>query len=210
MDEQHSMTAEGLEEEWVKLCWDNGRREYWPLAKWEEWKRLHATPAPSEFSTPGTTTAPLIYPTNSTGGSEATTHDPSTQMKPVTSATGEKLVTDPKTGGMKGQKPARFDLIPSPFLWELALVYGKGAEKYDDDNWRKGYDWRLTYGALLRHLHLFWMGESIDPESGLHHLAHVAWHAATLFTFDEVGLGTDTRPDIRMNPSWTILHNELP
>ena len=42
---------------------------------------------------------------------------------------GEVRVTDPETGGQKGQKPARFDLIP-PAIWEVAELYGKGAAKY--------------------------------------------------------------------------------
>lgn len=44
---------------------------------------------------------------------------------------GEVRVTDPETGGQKGQKPARFDLIP-PAIWEVAELYGKGAAKYTE------------------------------------------------------------------------------
>ena len=66
---------------------------------------------------------------------------------------------------------------------ELGLVCGFGAQKYDDDNWRKGYSWRLSFGAMLRHIHAFWRGEDNDPESGLSHLAHAAWHCMVLFTF---------------------------
>lgn len=94
----------------------------------------------------------------------------------------ERRITS-DTGGSKNQKTARFDLIPSPFLWQLAEVYGYGCQKYDDENWRLGYGWKLTWGAMQRHLHAFWMGEDYDEESGLHHLAHAAWHMATLFTF---------------------------
>lgn len=106
---------------------------------------------------------------------------------------GEVRVTDPRTGGQKGQKPARFDLIPPYPLWQLALVYGVGAKKYDDDNWLKGYSWRLSIGALLRHIWKFIMGESLDPESGLSHLAHAIWHCVTLMEFDRLDLGTDDR-----------------
>jgi hypothetical protein len=94
----------------------------------------------------------------------------------------EKRITS-DTGGQKGQKPARFDLIPAPFLWTLALVFGFGSKKYDDDNYRKGYPWKLSYGALQRHLALFWMGEWADDESRLPHLVHAAWHSLVLFMF---------------------------
>jgi len=95
----------------------------------------------------------------------------------------EVMVTDPDTGGMKGSKGERFDLIPTDGLAALARVYGYGAGKYDDNNWRKGYAWSLSYAALQRHLNAFWSGDDMDYESGLPHLAHAAWHCLTLMTF---------------------------
>jgi len=107
----------------------------------------------------------------------------------------ETRITDPVTGGQKGQKIQRFDLIPPEAMQALATVYGKGCEKYADRNWEKGYNWGLSVGALQRHLHLWLLGESIDAETGCHHLAQVAWHAFTLMTFEWRGLGTD---DVRI------------
>jgi len=99
--------------------------------------------------------------------------------------TGEVRVTDPDTGAQKGSKPERFDLIPAGALAQLSRVYGEGARKYDDHNWRGGYAWGLSYAALQRHLTAFWGGEDLDPESGMPHLAHAAWHCFTLLTFME-------------------------
>ncbi len=101
--------------------------------------------------------------------------------------------TDPVTGGQKGEKPCRMDLFPAPFMWEVGEVYGMGAKKYNDHNWAKGYKWSLSTAAMLRHLFMWLRGEKLDKESGLHHLAHVAWHCGTLFTFEENALGTDDR-----------------
>ncbi|BCP41477.1 hypothetical protein MINTMi27_15700 [Mycobacterium intracellulare] len=95
--------------------------------------------------------------------------------------TGEVRVTS-ETGGQKGTKLARFDLIP-PQIWELAEHYGKGAQKYDDDNWKRGYDWKLSYAAAQRHLHAFWAGEDIDPETGTKHVIAAAWHCMALAWF---------------------------
>ena len=95
----------------------------------------------------------------------------------------ETRITNDRTGGEKAVKDARFDLIPASPLWQLATVYGVGAKKYAHRNWEKGYDWGLSYGALQRHLTAFWMGEYYDSETGLPHLAHVAWHAFTLMQF---------------------------
>lgn len=87
------------------------------------------------------------------------------------------------------------DLIPPRALLALSEVYGFGGEKYDDHNYLKGYDWSLAYGALQRHLNQWQAGEDIDPESGLHHLLHAAWHALTLWTFQTEQIGTDDRFD---------------
>ncbi len=64
----------------------------------------------------------------------------------------EVRIVNETTGGEKGQKLARFDLIPIGPLTRLAEHYGKGAAKYADRNWELGYDWSLSYGALMRHL----------------------------------------------------------
>lgn len=106
----------------------------------------------------------------------------------------EIRVTDPTTGGQKGSKLARFSLIPSEFLWALAEHYGRGAAKYEDRNWERGYKWSLSADALDRHWHAWKMGECNDPETGSNHLIAVAWHACAMFIFELRGLGTD---DIR-------------
>jgi hypothetical protein len=82
--------------------------------------------------------------------------------------------------GHKGVKEARFDLLPMDALWMVARVFGKGAEKYAERNWERGLKWGASKGALDRHLALFWAGENYDEESGLPHLAHVAWHGLVL------------------------------
>src|SRR5690606_14158706 len=94
------------------------------------------------------------------------------------------------TGGQKGSKLARFDLIPAAALHELAEHYGKGAQKYADNNLRLGTDWGLNFAALMRHAWAFWHGEDIDPETGSKHMTAVAWHAFALATF------MDTPPEL--------------
>jgi hypothetical protein len=105
---------------------------------------------------------------------------------------GEVRITS-DTGGQKGRKPERLDLIPPDALFELARVYGMGAEKYDDHNYLKGYNWSLSYASLLRHATQWANGEDRDDESGLHHLAHAAWHCFALMMFQRHALGTDDR-----------------
>lgn len=110
----------------------------------------------------------------------------------------EKIVIDPITGGKKGQKIERFDLIPPEAMAALAKHYGVGCQKYEDRNWEKGYKWGLSVGAIGRHLNQWLQGESYDQETGGHHLIAVAWHAFALFTFEVRGLGKD---DVRCKRS---------
>lgn len=106
----------------------------------------------------------------------------------------EVRIVDPDTGGEKGSKIERFDLIPNAFEVALATHYGVGARKYAERNWERGYRWSLSVGALRRHLAAWLAGESIDSETGSNHLIAVAWHAVALYIFELRGLGTD---DIR-------------
>lgn len=91
--------------------------------------------------------------------------------------------TTSSTGGEKGVKPERYDLIPVEALAKVAQLYGKGAEKYAAHNWRRGYEWSKSYAAMQRHANSFWNGEDLDPEMQLPHLASVIFHAFTLMTF---------------------------
>lgn len=106
---------------------------------------------------------------------------------------GEVRVTDPETGGQKGRKPERWDLMPYAALDELARVYAFGAEKYSAHNYLRGYAWSLSLGALQRHVSQWAQGRDRDEETGLHHLAHAAWHCLALLMFDRHDLGTDDR-----------------
>jgi hypothetical protein len=138
-------------------------------------------PAPAQQSAPQPRAAPVLVQ--------------------ATATSGEVRVTS-STGGQKGTKIARFDLIPAGALRELAEHYGRGAVKYERvnglDNWRNGYSWSLSYAALHRHLNAFWSGEDIDEETGSKHLVAAAWHCMTLIEFmNRLDLaGFDDRQDV--------------
>lgn len=109
---------------------------------------------------------------------------------------GEVRVVNLATGGEKGRKPARFELIPPRALEQVAVVYGVGADKYEDRNWERGVDWSLMFGAMMRHMWLWWAGETDDVESGLNHLAHAAFHVLGLMQLTETHPGLDDRPKL--------------
>ena len=90
-------------------------------------------------------------------------------------------------GGLrKNGGKLRTDLIPMSSLRSLSRVLGKGAEKYADNNWRRGMNWSTVQASLLRHLMLWIDGEDIDDESGLNHMDHVMANVAFLVEYIEV------------------------
>lgn len=84
-------------------------------------------------------------------------------------------------------------LITPIGLIELAKVYTYGAKKYEPHNWQRGMPWSECADSLMRHLMCWLDGEDRDEESGLLHMAHVAWNALTLVHYAVVGRGTDDR-----------------
>jgi len=79
----------------------------------------------------------------------------------------------------------RWDLIPLDAVEQVVRVLTFGAKKYAPNNWQivdSAKD--RYYAALLRHIKAWRCGESIDPDSGLFHLAHVACNAIFLLWFE--------------------------
>ena len=120
---------------------------------------------------------------------EDLTIDPEDTPEPIVEALAEVTPEDGEvravssTGGEKGTKLARFDLIPIEPLTELAKHFGRGSQKYDDHNYRKGYEWSKSYAACMRHLTQFWAGEDVDEETGTPHVIAAAWHCMALHEF---------------------------
>lgn len=85
----------------------------------------------------------------------------------------------------------RVALIMSKAILEVAKVGTFGAEKYGDHNYRKGLKWSRLADATLRHFLAYLTGQRIDAESGLSHLAHVAWNVLTMLEFEIEGVGED-------------------
>lgn len=66
----------------------------------------------------------------------------------------------------------RYDLIPVNALEQVARVLRFGAKKYGDNNWRITKPETRYTAAAMRHGEAYRKGETNDPESGIHHLAH--------------------------------------
>jgi len=78
-----------------------------------------------------------------------------------------------------------YGLLPPLALEEVVKVLTFGAQKYERDNWQKVSDAKRRYfDALQRHIWAWKKGEQIDPESGIHHLAHAMCCLMFLFEHD--------------------------
>lgn len=92
------------------------------------------------------------------------------------------------TDGKKhdADKP-RMELIPPHAELLLAEVLTLGAARYGDDNWRKVPNMERRYiAAAMRHINAYRRGESLDPDSGLPHLAHAMCSLAFILEFEDM------------------------
>lgn len=140
---------------------------------------------------------PILVPEGAAGGHTAQV--PEGQGEPPALDFGpEWRATDPVTGGSKGRKQAVFANMSLVADVYEARVHGFGVMKYPDEegapNWSRGMPFSWFYDALRRHIAAFWSGETINPESGLPHLAHARWMISNLIEYVEYGMGTDDRP----------------
>lgn len=84
---------------------------------------------------------------------------------------------------LDGGKP-RLDLVLGDFadaLWSVGDVGTYGANKYTDKGWQEVDNGIERYSnAMLRHYLNYRKGIIYDAESGLLHLAHMAWNALAI------------------------------
>lgn len=96
----------------------------------------------------------------------------------------------------------RMALIPVRAKREVARVFTYGAKKYDVGNWHagEGFDYDRLQSASERHADDFALGMDLDPESGLHHLAHKICCDLMLLEHILTGHGTDNRAKTQYIP----------
>ena len=78
-----------------------------------------------------------------------------------------------------------YGLLPPLALEETVKVLTFGAQKYERDNWKKVPESKRRYfDAMERHIWAWKKGEQMDPESGIHHLAHAMCCLMFLYEHD--------------------------
>ena len=75
------------------------------------------------------------------------------------------------------------ELVPPEAIIEVGKVFTYGANKYGKDNWRKGISFSKLFGATLRHLYKWFIGNDVDEESGLSHLSHALANVMMLLVY---------------------------
>ncbi len=92
----------------------------------------------------------------------------------------------------QGGKP-RYDLIPPGPLLRLAMLYTRGAEKYNEHNWTKGIPVSRCIASLMRHVFQFIKGDT-DEDHG----AAIIFNVMCIMHYEEVG-----RTDLDDSFDWT-------
>ena len=82
-----------------------------------------------------------------------------------------------------------WDLLPWTSVKQIVDVMTFGANKYGSNTWQGINDGKNRYfAALMRHLIAWRRGERIDPESGIHHLAHAGCCLLFMMWLDDKGV----------------------
>lgn len=79
----------------------------------------------------------------------------------------------------------RYDLLPWWVIKRWALLMERGAEKYGDNNWKKGMPLPRYFDSAIRHLTAWYAGETDED-----HLAACLFNvAAIMWTEGEINAG---------------------
>ena len=81
----------------------------------------------------------------------------------------------------------RLTLVPTQIIWDIAAIREYGNKKYKDpDNWKRVEPQRYRDAAYRHFLRYIEDPHSVDEESGLSHLAHLACNIAFLCEFEKM------------------------
>ncbi len=91
-----------------------------------------------------------------------------------------------ETGLRYNQGKLRYDLVPAYAMEQVAKVFTKGAEKYEDHNWRKGMSWSTVIASMKRHIAAIEAGEDYDKELKVYHSACIAVNSLFLTEYYKI------------------------
>ena len=79
---------------------------------------------------------------------------------------GENKITYSSGASRNDIGKIRLDLIPPEALLELGEVFGEGAVRHGDENWKKGMPNSVVLNHMMRHLLLYMKGDRDEPHMG--------------------------------------------
>lgn len=101
----------------------------------------------------------------------------------------------------------RWSLVDFDALEPMVRVLEYGAQKYGDNNWKKGLKTTEICESLLRHIFAYLRGEDIDLESGLPQIGFILSNAKFLSYMHLFRPDCDTRhSDINKQPNTTKIY----
>lgn len=120
---------------------------------------------------------------------------------------------EPKVAKRFNSNKVEIHDIPLFGMTEVAKVGAYGSGKYDVFNWKEDAPVTQYLNCIFRHFLRYMYGETNDPESKCHHIAHVAWNALSLLEKMLVGRQVDDRhkypQSFDMNSAFTLNAEQL-
>jgi hypothetical protein len=110
-----------------------------------------------------------------------------------------KVTTE--AGHFDNGKPELQYILSMEGLEQIAAVGTFGARKYGQWNYKTGMPWLKLGGSLSRHLRAWLMGEDLDKESNLPHLAHMIYDGLMLLDYAKNHKEQDDRYKDGITPS---------
>lgn len=104
-------------------------------------------------------------------------------------------IKNPNPKDLVGVRRAPLSGLSGDVLYLMGLAMLEGARKYGKHNWRAApVVASVYYDAINRHLWDYWEGRTIDPDSGVHHLAKAMADMHILLDAELQGTLIDDRP----------------
>lgn len=121
-----------------------------------------------------------------------------TERKTMADQTDNAGTAQPVGAGFKLDKgKVRLDLFPPEALMSISEVLTVALADYPERNWESGMKWGRVFGAMMRHMWAWWMGQDKDPSTGKSHLAHAGCCVVFLICYEIRKIGQDDR-----NKTW--------